>query len=250
MKDVSQPSGPDRAEPAPGSEPGPAARPFIRSRGMRFPNDPAFIDRKRRRLLRHGDYERREIEAVKALVRPDDVVIELGAGIGYMSTFMARNRRVGAVHAFEANPALIPYIERVHAANDVTAVTVHNALLGPRKGKAKFYIRENFPASSLEEAPRGEKSPVVRVEQVEIRNAKAAFREIRPSFLVCDIEGAEADLLALPDLSGLRGAVIELHPQWIGRAGVARVFEAMMGAGLTFFPRVSNKKVVAFLRDW
>ena len=222
----------------------------IRSRGLRVPHDPQVIDRKRHRALRNGDYERREIEAVKALVRPEDVVLELGAGIGYMSTFMAHNRKVAHIHSYEANPALIPFIKRLHAENDVQNVTIHNALLGARKGKAKFYVRENFLASSMQESPAGEKSPVVRVEEIAVENARAAVKAIKPSFLVCDIEGAEADILPLADFSGLRGAVIELHPQWIGESGVRAVFDAMHGAGLTFFPRVSNKKVVAFLRDW
>ncbi len=223
---------------------------LIRSRGLRVPYDPAVIDPRKRRALRRGDYERREVEAVKALVRPDDVVLELGGGLGYMSTYMAANRKVGEIHSYEANPALIPYIERLHAQNGVSGVTIHNALLGARKGKAKFYVRENFLASSLQENPPGEKSPVIRIEEIPVENAKAAVKAIGPSFLVCDIEGAEADILPLPDFSGLRGAVIELHPQWIGEAGVRAVFEAMHRAGLTFYPRVSNKKVVAFLRDW
>ena len=223
---------------------------LIRSRGLRIPHDPAFIDRKKRRLLRRGDYERREIEAVKALVRPEDVVLELGGGIGYMSTYLSHNRKVGEIHTYEANPALIPFIERVHAQNGVGNVTVHNAILGPRKGKAKFYIRENFLASSLEQNPAGEKSPVLRVEEIAVENARSVVKAIKPTFLVCDIEGAEAEILPLPDFSGLRGAVIELHPQWIGAPGVRAVFDAMHAAGLTFYPRVSNKKVVAFLRDW
>jgi len=223
---------------------------MIRSRGLRVPNDPAVIDPKKRRLLRKGDYERREVEAVRALVRPEDVVLELGGGIGYMSTFMAHNRKVANIHTYEANPALIPFIKRLHAENDVQSVTIHNALLGPRKGKAKFYVRENFLASSMEENPSGEKSPVVQIEEIEVENARAAVKAIKPTFLVCDIEGAEAQILPLADFSGLRGAVIELHPQWIGEAGVRAVFDTMHKAGLTFFPRVSNKKVVAFLRDW
>ncbi len=231
--------------------PAPLAAPeFIRSRGIRLPNDPRIIDQKRRRALRQGNYERREVEAVKAMVRPDDVVIELGAGMGYMSTFMAKNRKVGEVHAFEANPAMIPYIQSVHAANDVTNVQLHNAILGPRKGTAKFYVRENFLASSLEEDPKGVNSPVTHIEEIEVRNIKATFKDISPSFLVCDIEGAEADVLPNADLSSLRGAVIELHPQWIGQKGVQAVFTALQDAGLTFFPKTSNKKVVTFLKGW
>ncbi len=223
---------------------------FIQSRGMRFPYDARIITPRRRRLLRQGKYEEREVEAVKSMVRPEDVVIELGAGMGYMSTFMAKNRKVSKVHAFEANSALIPYIHLVHEANGVENVEVHNALLGPRKGRARFYVRENFLASSMEKDPKGATSPVERIEYVETRNIRTTFKDIKPSFLVCDIEGAEAHLLPMADLSCLRGAVIELHPQWIGQAGVQAVFDTMHKAGLTFYPRTSNKKVVTFLKDW
>ena len=222
----------------------------FRSRGLRIPADADFITPKHRRAMRRGNYERREIEAVRAMVRPEDVVIEMGAGVGYMSTFMAHNRQVSKIHAFEANPALIPFIKRVHEMNNVKNVVVHNAILGARKGKAKFYVRENFLASSLDENPVGEKSPVTRVEDIEVMNCKATFKDIKPTFLVCDIEGAEADILPLADLSCLRGAVIELHPQWIGQEGVQAVFDAMHTAGLTFYPRTANKKVVTFLKDW
>lgn len=234
----------------PGIEIRPDGPAFIKSRGIRFPNDKRIINARNRRALRSGDYERREAEAVKAHVGPDDVVIELGAGMGYMSAFMAKNLRAKEVHAFEANPGLIPYIDAVYAANGITTAKVTNAILGPRKGKAEFYARKNFLASSLEKEPKGMKSAVVAVEKVDVLNVKTVFKEIRPSVLVCDIEGAEADLLPAADLSSLRVAVVELHPQWIGQAGVQAVFDAMHAAGLSYFPRSSDKKVVTFKKGW
>jgi len=44
-------------------------------------------------------------------------------------------------------------------------------------------------------------------------------------------------------------AVVELHPQWIGQSGVQAVFDAMHKAGLTYFPRLSQSKVVTFKKD-
>ena len=83
------------------------------------------------------------------MVREDDVVVELGAGIGFMSTLVATKRKIKAVHAFEANPQLIPYIASVHAANGVKNAHVTNAILGPEAGSVPFYIREKFIASSM-----------------------------------------------------------------------------------------------------
>ena len=50
------------------------------------------------------------------VARAGDTVLELGGGIGYMSTLLAVKTRARVV-SFEANPALIDYIRSVHAAN-------------------------------------------------------------------------------------------------------------------------------------
>lgn len=224
---------------------------MLRSRGLLFPNDPKFIAPKTRRLLRSNSYEQREADAVRALVGRDDIAMEIGAGIGFMSTLMAKGCKAKEVHAFEANPTFIPYIRRVHEANGLAGkIHLTNALLGARKGKAPFYERASFSASSLIENPPDVNSEVVAVHEVEVLNLKTVMKAIKPTALVCDIEGAEADLLPLADLSTVRVAIVELHPQWIGKAGVQAVFDAFQKAGLTFFPKTANKKVVTFRRDW
>lgn len=222
----------------------------IRSRGLLFPNDPAVITPRLRRMLRNRLYEAREATAVRSLVGKDDVAMELGGGIGYMSTLMAKSCKAKAVYSFEANPSLIPYIQSVYKANGVTTAAMTNALLGPEPGVTTFYERENLLASSLDPDPPGVDSPVIREHEVDVLDIAEVMEDIRPTALVCDIEGAEAALLPLADLSSLRVAVIELHPQWIGEAGVRAVFDAFHGAGLTFYPKTSNKKVVTFLKGW
>jgi FkbM family methyltransferase len=224
-------------------------RPFLMSRGLKIPKHPQLTTGRVRAALRQGTYERKECEAVLRVARPGDRVLELGGGIGYMSTLLSVKAAVAQVVSYEANPALIPYIRSLHAANGVTTVDLRNALLSAAPGDpVPFYIRRNFLASSMD--PEVEKSAIT--EEVAIpRHALApVLEDLRPDLLVCDIEGAEADLLPAGDWSGLRAAVIELHPQWIGQAGVAAVFAAMARAGLTYFPKASEAKVVTFLRDW
>mgnify|MGYP000138232273 CR=1 FL=1 len=223
---------------------------FIRSRGLKFPYDTRVIDRKRRRLLHSDAYELKESEAVLSQIRPEDTVIELGAGLGYMSTLMAKALKVNHVHAFEANPAIIPYIRSVHAANKVSNVTVHNALLGETEGEVTFYVRGDFVASSMEDNLGDKHGGVIAREQVPVRPVSQVFEEIAPTALVCDIEGAEQALLPKVDLSSLRLVIVELHPQIFGQAGTETVFRAMSGAGLTYFPRASQGKVVTFKRGW
>ena len=220
---------------------------MLRCRGMRFPLDRAILPPRIRTLLREGTYEAKEATAVRKLVKEGDVVMELGAGIGFMSTLVATKTPAKSVHSFEANPQLMPYIAQVHAENNVTNAHVTNAVLGDQNGTASFYIRKNFLASSLDPMDDAEDCTEVEVPSLDVN---AVIKELQPSVLICDIEGAEADLLPKMDLTGLRGVVIETHPQWIGKIGMQKVFRCLDAAGLVFFPRWSHGKVAVFRSDW
>ncbi|WP_299741886.1 FkbM family methyltransferase [uncultured Tateyamaria sp.] len=216
-------------------------------RGLLFPRDTDVLKPRIAGSLRRGLYERKEGDAVLRVIQPDDVVLELGGGVGFISTLVAKKSQAAHVHVYEANSTLAAYIRQVHDANGIENTTVHHAILGKRKGTKDFHVRGNILASSVEET-NGE--GIVRTETVDVVNAGQQTKAIKPTVLVCDIEGDEADLLPEMDLSTLRAAVIELHPQWIGPEGVNAVFGAMMGAGLAYYPKLSTQKVVTFRRAW
>jgi FkbM family methyltransferase len=226
------------------------AEAVIESQGLRFPLDRDILKMRTRRNLRAGTYEAKETAAVLAIVKPEDRVLELGAGIGYMSSLMARHIGPAAITSVEANPRLLPYIARVHALNGVTGARVLHGMLGEVAGTAPFYLRGDFIGASADDyTGRGKDTPSERID-VPVLAARDVVADLRPTVLVCDIEGAEATVLPLMDLSGLRAAILELHPQWVGAAGVGRVFDAMARAGLAYYPRTSQGKVVTFRRDF
>lgn len=219
----------------------------ILSRGIKFPKHTGITRGNLRKSLRENTYEEKEALTVLKVVRDEDRVLELGGGIGFMSTHIARNRKVHSINVFEANPYLIPYIERVHADNGVSNATVHNAILGTKAGKTPFYVRRNLLASSLDYR---EGKQVASTETIAVRAMKDVLKDHDPNVLVCDIEGAEVDLIPQMDLSGFRAAIIELHPQWVGPDGVNAVFNAFIKAGFAYYARGSVGKVVAFRRTW
>ncbi|MBY5932295.1 FkbM family methyltransferase [Tateyamaria omphalii] len=226
----------------------PVETPMIKTpRGLLFPRDMEVLKPRIAGSLRRGIYETKEGDAVLRIVQPNDVVLELGGGLGYISTLVAKRSEAAHVHVYEANAALAEYIARVHDANGVENATVHHAMLGKRKGTKDFHVRGNILASSTDEA-HGD--AVLRTETVDVVNAGQQTKAIKPTVLVCDIEGGEAELLPEMDLSSLRAAVVELHPQWIGPEGVNAVFGALMGAGLAYYPKLSTQKIVTFRRAW
>ena len=220
---------------------------FIQSMGVKFPRRNDVMPPRIRHALRANSYEAKEARSVLKVVRADDVVLELGGGVGFISSLIATRRAIQHVHVYEANAKLATYIRETHAANGIENATVHHAILGKRKGKADFHVRGNLIGSSLD-AKDG--AGVTRSESVDVLNVKAELKRIKPTVLVCDIEGAEAELIPLMDLSTLRAAVVELHPQWIGPEGVNAVFQAFITAGLAYHSKLSNQKVVTFRRSW
>ena len=193
--------------------------------------------------IQHVDGDVHVLDDLK-IVHPN--ADKIGAVLEGVPETVTRSDRTGG-QDFEGNPRLIPYIHEVHHANGCTNVEVNNALLGPRKGQVDFIIRKNILASSMEVVPG---RPGIEIAKVQVRNAKYEFARIKPTVLICDIEGSEADLIPALPLDDLRCAILELHPQWIGPQGINKVFQAFINAGMAYYPRFSTHKVVCFRRDW
>jgi FkbM family methyltransferase len=187
--------------------------------------------------LLNGWYERDELAVVRARLAPDDVVLELGTGIGVLATYCARALGSDRVFTFEANPALEPHIRRLFARNRVSP-TLRMCALGPAPGVAELSVTANFTSSSL--VVRDAERERVRVP---IEPFDAALRALRPTFLVVDIEGAEGELFRHAQLDGVRKICMEVHPAAIGAAGVAEVRARLEGAGFALAPTLSNEHV-------
>lgn len=190
-------------------------------------------------------YEEPELRALSALMRPQDRVLELGLGMGLVSGVMARRHPAARFVSYEANPDMRPAIERLHQANGITNVEVRSAIVAPLDQGAtrRFRLHRHFTESSLVAA-----SADMAEVDVPVHDPAAVMAEVRPDLLVCDIEGAEEELIPILPMAGLRAAVIELHPHIVSRAGMARIFGAFLDAGLVPVVEQSLETVVAFER--
>jgi FkbM family methyltransferase len=160
------------------------------------------------------------------LLRPGDTYFELGGGVGFVSTLAARIvRDPSRVHVYEANPELIPTIERTWAANGVGG-SVYNCMLGTGKGEHKFYVSQAFWASSGQ-IDYG-RSRVIMVPQRDFLK-QLEFKEA--TFVLMNIEGGEGELLIRTLPARVRVVVAEFHPRIIGQATVEALW-ANSGAGL------------------
>ena len=217
----------------------------VQSMGVRFRHRPDLLAPRVRHALRANTYAAQQVRAALKVSYAGDTVLELGGGIGLVSAVLSKRRDIAHVHIYEPNAPLADYIRDIHSLNAIDNATVHTAVLGKRKGTAPFEVRAGLFGASPKEA-EGTSS----IETVDVHNVKTQVKAIKPDVLICDIDGAEAEVIPLMDLGKVRAAVITLSPQTTGPEGVTAVFHAFMAAGLSYFPKLSSQKVVTFRRAW
>lgn len=187
-----------------------------------------------------GDYEAKELEIVSRRLEADDVFFEVGAGLGFLSTYCAQKIGSSRVFAYEAHPGLIPLIQETYARNGVTPELTH-ALLAQGNGEREFHVAADFWASSAHR-PEGE---AIMARQIDVNEELA---RIKPSFLMVDIEGGEAELLACAHLEPVRKLCIETHPDVLGNKALSEMFASLITRGFSLDFTLMRKNVFFFQR--
>lgn len=179
-----------------------------------------------------SEYERPEIDGLRTVIRPGDRVLELGAGLGIISALAGRAAGLsGRVLSYEANPALLGDTKAFLSSNGVTNVTLVNAVLlnEPDPQPRQFHLAGSFAESSLLGVERGRSKGTVKVHA---ECLTTVLDDFRPDILICDIEGAEVELLPALPSSTLRAAVVELHPDRLTATQVQSIHDGMAAQGL------------------
>lgn len=216
---------------------------YVNNHGVMLPTRHRMISPGIKREIYFGSYESKEIEIVSRRVTDDDVVMEVGAGIGYLSAFCAQ--RVGGerVFAYEANPAMMEVIADTHARNGVKP-QVFNVLLAEGDGECSFYVADEFWASSAKaDAAKGRQITVPQ------RDLNAELARVKPTFLIVDIEGGEIEFFATARLDGVRKICVETHPGVLTDAQLSQMFAGLFAQGFALDFSLIRKNVFFLHRD-
>lgn len=193
------------------------------SNGIELPVKHSLISSHIGREIFLGDYEKEEMEIVSKRLSHDDIVLEVGTGLGFISAYCAKRVDVGRVFTYEANPTLIPLIRETYQRNHVSP-TLTNALLGPGTGQREFHVDAEFWASSAHRRD----GRAIMIEQLDLNSELA---RVRPTFLIVDIEGGEVEFFAGADLSSVRSICVETHPAVVDNRALSGMFAALMAKG-------------------
>ncbi|MEJ8308408.1 FkbM family methyltransferase [Agrobacterium larrymoorei] len=195
--------------------------------------------------LRDGSYEAKEARSVTRAVKAGDRVLELGSGIGVITSVIARIPDV-SVFAFEANPSTARLAERILAANGASNVRFAQGLLTAGKpDKHVFYVRRDLWMSSMDE----QQGPYESRIEIGSENIDNFIHLHDINVMVMDIEGAERDLLRDARLDGVERIFVELHDHLYGLSGVRDITQALAEKGFAYDPRGSRGPCVLFSKD-
>jgi FkbM family methyltransferase len=207
--------------------------------------DARISDEIRQRIVL-GTYEEEEVWSAPRTVESGDIVLDVGAGCGFISALVAKNCGPRRVIAVEADPDLIPVIKRTHDLNGTHADVFHE-VLADADGETDFCVCEDFWVSSRR-LSGGVGRPPGRTIRVPARSFSKRLEAWRPDCLLIDIEGDELELLTTPLPSFVRKVMIEVHEDSYGLTGVKRVMDTLAQSGFVYVPSASTGKVISYRR--
>lgn len=211
--------------------------------GVRLALEDWWATENLRDALYEGYYERPEFEVLSRTLRAGDRYMELGAGIGFLTTCACRIVGEDGVFSYEANPRLAELVSHTARGNGYRP-TVENAVLGESAGTVDFFIQGDFWGSSLKEAPGARRVTVPALSFAE------TLERLRPTYLTIDIEGGEIALLddvTLP--SCIRAICMETHPAAVGVDAVQQLIVKLIAQGFALDLELSRDAVAFFSRE-
>ncbi len=143
-----------------------------------------------------GCYEVSKQQQLQRLVRPGDVVYDLGANAGYFSLMCSvLTGRDGRVVCFEPLPENILLLNRHLTMNGIRNCTVVEAAVTDHEGTGRFLVVEASRSQGrLENSGEHVLNPLA-VRIVSLDGMVTRGEVPPPAVIKCDVEGAEMDVL-------------------------------------------------------
>jgi FkbM family methyltransferase len=179
-----------------------------------------------------GKYEQGENSIMNETLDANDILLELGSGVGYNSIYA--KKFIGCnVFTFEGNPELIPIILNNSKLNK-TDISVFNKILviENKKKYVEFKVAEHYTGSSL-----GDLDPQTNLRNkydIETITIKEVINQILPTYFMCDIEGGELEIFENCDFlqnSSITKILIEFHPRVLGETKTIELINNIIKQG-------------------
>ncbi len=187
-----------------------------------------------RDILAYGIRERYSVDVMKEELKPGQVVVDIGANIGYYALLEAKiiGER-GRVYCLEPAPENIDLLRRNVAVNGYTNIEIYHAAAGAESKMGTIYLSESHNQHALIAENVGGMIGSMPVQVFALDD----FLKDKPypSIVRMDVEGFELDILRgmkkiLAEKNPLK-FYIEIHGFFLKDGGVKELLSILKGAG-------------------
>jgi FkbM family methyltransferase len=178
---------------------------------------------------------------VREVLMPGDRVLEIGAGIGFISLLCAKRCGPEAVLSYEANPDNEALIRRNFELNGLRPQLRCRAI-SVEGDDRELFVAQNILSTSFIDRGDGA-TKVVKCDAI-----GDVIEEFRPNAIVMDVEGVEIDLLPAAPLDGVEKIILETHARIVGEPAIRQLDDHLLGCGFVRPPAHSLGKVRLYLR--
>jgi len=170
-------------------------------------------------LLKHGDYDPELTKVAKKLCPPGAIALDVGANIGYWTTFLAKVCQCRSIKSFEPHPANLKLLKMNVALNGIeNQVEIIAKGLSSQAGAEKLYQSDdNSGDHQLYSSPGREYI------EVETENFDLSYPNTAIDFIKIDTQGYEGHVLkgleqTLKNNQGVK-IIMEFWPHGLKAAG-------------------------------
>lgn len=174
-------------------------------------------------ILNFGSYEKDESFLVFQMIEDGNIILDVGANVGWYSIQLAKRYKHAVIHAFEPIPSTFTVLKKNIELNNIPNVTLHNLALGGGEGKTDFfYFQGGSAVASRVNLLNHSKASKVECKITTLDSVVKHFNLQKIDFLKCDVEGSEFDVIkgGLQSISKLLPIIyIELYHGWCEKFG-------------------------------
>ena len=197
----------------------------------------SFSPKVRNRIVNLG-YEASERQICDEFLAPEDSVLELGGGIGFVGLYCQTRLGIRDYVTVEANPLTAEILKRNYDLNGRNPRLLAFAIAGT-SGMVEMNVGGDFWENHITDPPTRNRINTIQVPG-ETFSQIYRMAGSRANTLIIDIEGAEQfiDFGALP--RRITKIILEWHPKILGEEMKVRLSRKMETAGFRLRKRVSD----------
>lgn len=209
-------------------------------------------------LLIHKEREKFSTDFLKLIIQKNEIIIDIGANIGYYALLESQLASNGKVFAVEPVPESFSLLDKNIKLNECKNIDAYKMAIGDISGKSKMYVYDKRNRCSFIKDPSGNIINEVEVPIMTLDQFVESYVLQDPTFIRMDLEGYEFQVIkgAHNILNNNRPLklFVELHPHLMSGERMIVILNTLKQTNfkiesIIFDPEASDYRSISYLNN-